>query len=209
MSDYIQNTLKAYEDTAKYEGSTVNLIATPELNELIELSGSGIILDAGCAFGRDTRYMRGRGVGVVSVDMSPALIARATQFFPEGDYSVQDIRKLAFEDNTFSGIWCNATLLHLNDHDMTEALREFLRVLKPGGTLAASVKKGEGSSVFVEGFSSNDERFFNFKTTETMSEILTTAGFTVAKAYYYNERDRYGTDKRDLEWLQVFATKPE
>jgi SAM-dependent methyltransferase len=174
---------------------------------LAMLKPEDLVLDAGCAYGRDTEYMKSKGYSVKAIDLSPALIARARELYPEIEFAIADVRSTGFTDNTFEGIWCNATLLHLNDEDMTKALQEFKRILKPNGILAVSLKKGESTRQFVEKFSSQSERFFNFKTHETFLEQLADVGLREVAWHYLNERERYGQDKRDLNWLYSFSKK--
>ncbi len=208
MEDYISNTIKAYDDTKTYEDNTRLLVPKIELDEFLNylLSGSQI-LDAGCAYGRDTEYMKTKGFQLEAIDLSPALIARAKELHPDTGFAVKDVRNTGFEDNRFDGIWCNATLLHLSDEDMARALDEFHRILKPNGVLAVSLKKGEGTQQFVEKFSSNSERFFNFKTHEAFLGLLSKANLYEIAWHYLNERERYGQDKRDLDWLYSFSKK--
>ena len=208
MEDYIAKTIRAYDDTKTYEDGTRGLVPKLELDEFIAmLKPQPYVLDAGCAFGRDTEYITGKGHRVEGIDLSPALIARAKELYPSGSFAVKDVRDTGFGDNMFDGIWCNATLLHLKDEDIVKALKEFHRVLKPGGILAVSLKKGEGTQEFVESFSSKAERFFNFKTHETFLEQLEATNFKETTWHYLNERERYGQDKRDLDWLYSFASK--
>lgn len=198
----------AYDDTKTYENSTRLLVPKVELNEFVSMLPSGLmVLDAGCAFGRDTEFLKAKGVTVRGIDLSPALIGRAKELVPDTDFEVKDIRKTGFTDEQFDGIWCNATLLHLKDEDIAVALAEFKRIMKPGGVLAVSLKKGEGTQQFVEKFSSKSERFFNFQTHETFLEQLQRVGLEEVSWHYLNERERYGQDKRDLDWLYSFSKK--
>ncbi|HET8670381.1 MAG TPA: class I SAM-dependent methyltransferase [Candidatus Saccharimonadales bacterium] len=182
------------------------LLQKVELNEFGSmLQPCAVILDAGCAFGRDTEYLKSKGFNVQGIDLSPAFIRRAKELVPGTDFAVKDVRETGFADEQFDGIWCNATLLHLKDEDMAKALAEFKRILKPGGILAVSLKRGTGTRQFVENFSSKSERFFNFQTHETFLEKLQEAGLQELSWHYLNERERYGQDKRDLDWLYSFA----
>ncbi len=208
MRNYISKTIQAYEDIKTYEDSTRLLVPKIEMDEFLGyLAPDSFILDAGCAYGRDTEYMKSKGLRLEAIDLSPALISRAKELQTDVSFAVKDVRNTGFPDSTFDGIWCNATLLHLNDDDMTKALQEFERILKPGGVLTASLKKGEGTSELVEDFSSRSERFFNFKTHESFLELLTSAGLEEMDWHYLNERERYGHDKRDLDWLYSFSKK--
>lgn len=210
MPDYIEKTIAAYnQNTDKYVESTAGMTPPSEFGRFIELikDGDGPILDAGCAFGRDTAAFKEHGFEVVGIDLSDGLLEQAHRLHPDLSFQKMDVRQLDFPDNYFAGIWCHAVLLHLNDQDIEEALKEFHRVLKPGGGLFVSFKKGQGGKQVLETFSSNAERFYNFKTIESLAPQLQAAAFGKIDAYYINERDIFGPDKRDLDWLHCFAVK--
>jgi SAM-dependent methyltransferase len=208
MEDYISKTIRAYDDTKTYEDSTRPMVPEIELDEFLSMLGpQASVLDAGCAYGRDTKYIQAKGFKVQGIDLSPALIGRAKELLPGVEFALKDVRQTGFGNQQFDGIWCNATLLHLNDTDMDKALSEFYRILRPGGALAISLKKGTGTKQFVESFSSNAERFFNFQTHETFLEHLTKNGFEEASWHYLNERERYGQNMRDLDWLYSFSRR--
>lgn len=208
MEDYITDTIRAYDDTKTYENSTRLLIPKKEIDKFLSMIEPGsVVLDAGCAFGRDTEYIKSKGYKVQGVDLSQALIKRAKELNPDSDFSLQDVRKTNFNDATFDGVWCNAVLLHLKDSDIDRALLEFNRILKPSGILAASLKKGTGTKKFIEEFSSNKARFYNFKTKEVFRKNLEDAGFTERKSYYINEREQLDSGMRDLVWLYSFSEK--
>jgi SAM-dependent methyltransferase len=209
MEDYISKTIKAYDDTRTYEEGTRLVVPAVELDEFLKmLEPDAKILDAGCAYGRDAQYIFSKGYHTVQgIDLSAPFIERARHLVPEVEFAVRDVRDTGFLDASFDGIWSNATLLHLNDEDISRALKEFYRILKPNGILAVSFKKGEGTQQLVDNFSSKSERFFNFKTHETFLELLEAAGFQERAWHYLNERERYGEDKRDLDWLYSFSQK--
>jgi SAM-dependent methyltransferase len=209
MEDYIAKTVQAYDDVKIYEDSTKLVIPKIDLDNFLALLPPGaLILDAGCAYGRDMVYIKSKGYRAKGIDLSPALIARAKVLQPNESFAVKDVRDTGFDDATFDGIWCRATLLHLNDEDIDRALREFYRILRPGGALEVSFKKGTGTQRVVEKSTSNAERFFNFKTKEAFHEQLIKARFEERAADYVNERERFGPDTRDLDWLNVVAIKP-
>ena len=212
MPDYIDRTLRAYDlHPEKYEAATANMVPTEEIEAFIKYlpSGNHIILDAGCAFGRDTAILAQHGRKVIGVDMSTALLKRARQLHPELTFKKMDVRKLELDDESVAGIWCNATLLHLNNEDILRALKEFRRVLIAGGVACLSFKEGTGEEEFVENFSSESARYFNYQTESTLKPMFEKAGLTIIKIYVFNEREQYGPDKRDLNWIKCFVTKPE
>jgi SAM-dependent methyltransferase len=98
------------------------------------------VLDAGCGTGVLTRLLAGwpEVATVVGVDIAPALLATARQLaahLPNVTLEVADAQELPFEDDCFDVVIFDSTLSHLPRPD--RALAEALRVLRPGGWLAA------------------------------------------------------------------------
>lgn len=108
------------------------------------------LLDLGCGFGRHAFEAIRRGAHVTACDMAlPELVDTRNTFAAmaeAGEFDSDQIRtatvagdatKLPFEDNTFDRIIASEVLEHIA-HDI-DALHELTRVLRPGGTLAATV----------------------------------------------------------------------
>jgi SAM-dependent methyltransferase len=210
MTDYITRTLSAYDaDPKKYEIATADMSPTEEVEAFIaQLPTKDLpLLDAGCAFGRDTALFAERGYTVVGIDMSEGLLKRARELSPELTFKKMDVRKLDLKADSIAGIWCHATLLHLKDDDVTQALHEFERVLTTNGVAFLSFKEGTGEEEFVEKFSSTSTRYFNYQTEGSVRTIVEESGLEVARLYTINERQRWGADKRDLNWVYCFAKK--
>jgi ubiquinone/menaquinone biosynthesis C-methylase UbiE len=90
------------------------------------------ILDAGCGAGKFFRmgFARQRGCHVIGVDLQQNLAANS-----EIDLGVRaNLKNLPFCDGSFDVVSCRLVLEHLDAPQA--ALREFHRVLKPGGRLA-------------------------------------------------------------------------
>jgi 2-polyprenyl-3-methyl-5-hydroxy-6-metoxy-1,4-benzoquinol methylase len=81
-------------------------------------------LDVGARLGVQTRWLKGRGYQVTSIDMEPG--------FPEC-LQVDANQRLPFGDGEFDLIWCSEVIEHLQDPAF--ALSELRRVTKPGGLL--------------------------------------------------------------------------
>lgn len=103
----------------------------------------GLILDAGCGVGRDTRYMIGRGYRVVSFDASSAMVEKCAEY--PFAYCVQlGFNEVLFTEE-FDGVWACASLLHLDSDAFDDALRRLARAVKQGGSVYFSLKSGSGS----------------------------------------------------------------
>ncbi|MEO8364601.1 MAG: class I SAM-dependent methyltransferase [Pseudoxanthomonas sp.] len=64
-----------------------------------------------------------------------------------GKVQFEDVTRLTFADSTFDGILSLDVLEHVPDY--TQALREFVRVLKPGGTLVATFPFTDGADTIL------------------------------------------------------------
>jgi len=117
----------------------------------IELKPGFRILDAGCGAGRHLgEAFRRPGVHVVGVDRNPddLVTARDTLRVMEHEgeggggswVTMQaDVTDLPFADQSFDLVICSEVLEHIPE-DST-AIREIVRVLKPGESLAVSVPR--------------------------------------------------------------------
>lgn len=55
---------------------------------------------------------------------------------------VQDIRNLEFEDNFFDRVFCICVIEHIEPENQEKAIKELVRVLKPGGILSLTFDYG-------------------------------------------------------------------
>ena len=209
--DYVAKTIQAYDAAPdKYASATGDMVNIVEMDLMLSHmpSSEKKILDVGCGPGRDAHVLDGKGYRIIGIDLSKELLKKARELHSGLEFEQMDVRKLEFPDNTFGAVWCNAVLLHLNDKDLEIALQEIFRVLTPQGILAASFKKGSGERELLETFSTDLSRYYNFKSQEALSAIVEEQGFQVIESHVLNERERFGQDKRDLDWVWTIARKP-
>ncbi len=110
-----------------------------------------LLLDMGCGAGRHAFESYRRGARVVAFDYSAAELKDVGALFAamqeDGEAGTEpgslavttngDALALPFPDDTFDRIIASEVLEHVTDDQL--ALHELFRVLKPGGTLAATV----------------------------------------------------------------------
>jgi ubiquinone/menaquinone biosynthesis C-methylase UbiE len=104
------------------------------------------VLDIGCGNARDIARIAERGSEIVGVDISAGMVAAAKQELKRMEISgitlqVGDATSLDFPDGSFDKILCSEVIEHIPD--ASRALREMLRVLRPGGRLVLSTPNKE------------------------------------------------------------------
>lgn len=92
------------------------------------------VLEVGCGTGLFTQELAKTKNIISAIDISPDLIARARNRVKNGDvvFSVVNAQQTNFPDGFFDFIVGSSVLHHL---DAAEALKEFFRILRPGGRL--------------------------------------------------------------------------
>lgn len=106
-------------------------------------------IDLGCGTGAFTRRLRGHGLELWGIDVSPASIERATKDAEPGEtYRVGDIRDTGLEAGTFD-IVVYSGVLHHTYEDIDQVLREGHRVLRRGGRLFAFDPSVHSPSMFL------------------------------------------------------------
>ena len=90
------------------------------------------LLDVGCGPGTITADFASRGLDVIGIDAAADVVAKAREIGV--DARVGNAYALDFADNSFDIVHAHQTLQHLARP--IDALREFRRVVKPGGVVA-------------------------------------------------------------------------
>jgi SAM-dependent methyltransferase len=94
------------------------------------------LLDAGCGAGLFALLANLRGAEVAALDASAALLAIVRQRVPAADVREGDLEALPFADSTFDAVTAVNSLFYAADMD--NAMREVVRVLKPGGRVVVT-----------------------------------------------------------------------
>lgn len=99
----------------------------------------GRALDFGCGLGRLTQGLGGHFAEALGLDISDGMVAQARKLaekLPQCSFRVNtdpDLKQL--ESASFDLVYSSITLQHIEPVYSREYLREFLRVLRPGGVL--------------------------------------------------------------------------
>jgi len=104
------------------------------------------VLDLACGSGRHVLYMAKLGFEVYGIDISEEGIKAAKSLLYNNnlyaELTVGSIyERLPYEDNFFDGIVCIRSLNHGTIEDIRKLIKEMGRVLKPRGSIYATVRK--------------------------------------------------------------------
>lgn len=198
------------ETTATYDADSVDLAARQweadfgaYLDAFVRLipEGSHPIVDAGCGAGRDMAAFVARGFSCVGVDLSAGMLARARARLtdPCATWLQADIRAIPFGTASAGGVWTNAALLHLDSDGQLAALREFRRLLLPGGPLFVTTLAGSGWSSRHTG--TGLRRWFWGTDVVGLSKLMSSLGFHIVSA-----KGEAGLVQG--EWVNVLALAP-
>jgi len=192
-----KNTLLFYEmQAAHFFSETANV----DMGELYErflplIPAGGLILDAGCGSGRDSKAFLNRGYRVAAFDASGALAQMASALIG------QDVQVRTFSDVNehifYDGIWACASLLHLPEIELTPTLIKLWNALKPGGTLYVSFKYGEGER-------SHQGRHFTDANESRLTSWLGGLSDIENTKYWVTADQRPGNDER---WLNALIKR--
>jgi SAM-dependent methyltransferase len=95
---------------------------------------SGTCVEAGCGTAQASESVDRRERNLVGLDFSLGVLAAARGGrAPHRSWVQGDIRALPFRDGALAGIWNLGVMEHFSPDEGRAILREFLRVLAPGG----------------------------------------------------------------------------
>jgi len=146
------------------------------------------VLDLGCGTGSLAVRLKRQNpaVQVVGIDPDPKALNRARAKAQRAAVSVEFEQgfadELPYEGGSFNRVFSSFMFHHLNEAGREEALREVLRVLKPGGSfhLLDFVSNHEGSHGFLRRFF-NSHAELKHSSDERLVQAMSSTGFSKAE----------------------------
>lgn len=168
--------------------------------------GHGVVCELGCGPGHVARYLHERGVAICGVDLSQEMVKRALALNPGIEFYQGDMRQLAFADDAWAGIVAFYSIVHIPHSELTTALSEWRRVLRPGGLVLLAFHVGDETVHYDELWSHEVSLDFVLFRPDQVASSLREAGFNVERSV---ERDPYPDVEHPSRRAYLFATTTE
>ena len=187
LSYYDQHASEFFADTV-----TVDMDSLHQ-RFLCHIPAGGLILDAVCGSGRDSRAFVEKGFRVVAFDGSAQMAELASKHIG------QQVANRKFSDVTeeacYDGVWACASLVHIPIAEIPDAIERLWTSTKSGGVVYFSFKHGKGERL-------HDGRHFT-----DADQILLSAWLEVlpefSRGEYWITKDQ--RPERQEEWINAIA----
>jgi SAM-dependent methyltransferase len=148
--------------------------------ELVARAGGGPVADVGCGPGHVTAFLRGLGLDVFGIDLSPGMVATAERDNPGIRFEVGSMTDLDLADASLAGIVAWYSTIHVPDEDLRKAFDDFHRILRPDGVLLLGFHVGDGANLKTEGYGGHPMKVYVYKRpVERLAGWLRQAGFRI------------------------------
>ena len=155
------------------------------------------ILEFGCGPGRDLCVFKELGHRPTGLDGCKEFCKMAQE--QSGCPTLnQQFLKLELEENSYDGIFANASLFCVPSQELLRVLTELHSALKKDGILFSSNPRGN-----AEGW--QGQRYAHYMEFETSQLFLQQAGFKIVEHYYRPE----GKPKEEQPWLAIVSQRNE
>ena len=138
----MNSTIEYYNSHAgEYYDRTLAVELDELYGEFLEyVPSGGRIMDLGCGSGRDVKWFRDHGYEAFGLDASEELVnfARERLQLPVAVGKIEEW----IADEPYDGIWCCASMMHLDEKCIEQFFSNLSHNLKPDGILYMSVKSG-------------------------------------------------------------------
>ena len=196
----MSGTINYYDKHASFyfdRTSQVDFVALYE-EFLKYVPAGGRIMDLGCGSGRDVKWFRDHGYEAFGLDASERLVKIACE---ELGIPVEvGFIEEWIADEAFDGVWCCASLVHLDDDNLDQFLSNLRYNLKKGGALFMSVKEGIDSGTIEDG------RYFRDFNEATLNALISHyKGFRIEKVWYTEDK----MHRESFKWLNAIIRSYE
>ncbi|MBI2004610.1 class I SAM-dependent methyltransferase [Patescibacteria group bacterium] len=185
-----QKTIQTYNQMAKeYDDETIDFwerFPRTFFDKFAKLV-HGKVLDVGSGPGRDGLLLKEKGLEVICLDASEAMVKLCEE---KGLQSIiGDFTSMPCDDNSFDGAWAYTSLLHIPKVDVSKAFNEIRRILKDRGILSLGLIEGD-TEEYRESSGVNMPRWFSFYKKEEIEQLLAQHGFEILYFEQFQPRSK-------------------
>jgi len=194
-------TIAHYEDNAEsFQVGTKDHDVSQNIDAFLSALPKGNfldILDFGCGPGRDLCVFKELGHRPTGLDGSKEFCKMAEQ---QSDCPTlnQQFLKLELEENSYDGIFANASLFHVPSKELPRVLNELHCALRKDGILFSSNPRGN-----AEGW--QGQRYGHYMEFEASEAYLLQSGFKIIK-YFYRPA---GMPREHQPWLAIVSQRQD
>ena len=190
-------TIQFYNENAEsYFKSTATVDFTSTYNRFLKyIPEHGSIIDMGCGSGRDVSAFARMGYEAVGLDASEKL-AEIAEKASGASVIIADMSSWV-ADEPFDGIWCCASILHLQNEELRSVFDNLEKNLKPGGVIFISVKSGIETGVDEKG------RYMRNFTEKELEDLLKSANISVTEKW--ETKDKLA--REDFYWINMIGIR--
>ncbi|MCO4795232.1 MAG: class I SAM-dependent methyltransferase [Bacteriovoracaceae bacterium] len=156
----------------------------------------GRTLDIGCASGRDLAYLKGSGYEIEGLDAVASFVEHCQRNLTDIPVYYDSLPELkSLEDSRYDNLLLSAVLMHLPSEDLTTAIKNILRISKPGGRILISIRNFRETEVVDQKGRERDGRLFSNIPVPKLIELFAEFG---AKVMFQEDQDE--GRREDVIW---------
>ena len=194
----MNSTIEYYNNNAdQYYWATVGVDLDASRKKFASyLPSEASVIDMGCGSGRDVLAFSDMGFNATGIDAAQELVKLAKERLEIRAFAGDMVSWIAAEP--YDGIWCCASLIHLDESECRRFFRNLGRNLKTGGALYVSVKSGIETGTDSYGVYQR-----NIDEEEIRRLIADVTGLEIKEQWYTDD----SMDRRGFRWLNLIAVR--
>lgn len=178
-----KDVVRSGYDAIAAEYTSARHVDVQQISLLQDLAGrlpaDATILDAGCGAGVPVTQWLSERFTVTGVDISPEQVRLARQLVPQATFVCQDMTTLDVPDASFDAICSFYAVIHIPREEHLPLLRDFHRMLKPGGFLLLGMGSSDSPGIVEPFFGA--PMYWSHYDAATNVRMMEEAGFHVIR----------------------------